>query len=262
MNEKTFWETSPENQQAELPPTSLALTVPKDVSEISAGSNQLVTAAEEFIVDSEAAFQVADEVQARLKAEAKTINEKRLEFTRPIDAIKTKWMNFFKPAIDSRTQAAGIYQTKMSGFLRKQREENDRRQREAEALLAEQRRKQEEEARKLEEKAATRKTEASRGRLLAEAESLRTVSALAPTSVPVAPPPQTVASNVAELWELDRIENMPEFLKWLADHPEWHGVLTLKTGEINRMARQFRNVVPVPGVRFHQRDSFRSKASR
>lgn len=259
MNEQSFWETSPEN---ELPPTSLALTVPKDVSEISAGSNQLVTVANEFIVDSEAAFQVADEVQARLKAEAKAINEKRLEFTRPIDAIKKKWMDFFSPAVDSRTKAAGIYQTKMSGFLRQQREENERKQREAEALQAERQRELQEEARKLEEKAAQRKTEAARGKLLAEAENLRNISALTPTSVPVAPPPQTVASNVAELWELDRVENMPEFLRWLADHPEWHGVITLKTSEINRMARQFNTTVPVPGVKFHQRDSFRSKASR
>lgn len=243
-----------------LPPTTLALTVPRDVSTLATGADRLIVAAEDFVVDSEAAFQVADQVQTQLKTEAKQINDKRLEFTRPIDAIKAKWMDFFKPAIDGRTRAVEIYQQKMSAYLREQREENARKQREAEAILAEQRRKQEEEAKKLEAKAARLKTEEAKQKALAEAQTIRDVATLTPVSVPVAPLPETVASNVAQPWELESITDMAGFLQWLAVHPEWHGVVSIKTGEINRMAKQFRNVVPVPGVKFHQKDSFRTKS--
>ena len=58
-----------------LPPTELALEVPKEMTALVANSSQFEIAANEFPVDSEASFQVADQIQASLKAEAKKINE-------------------------------------------------------------------------------------------------------------------------------------------------------------------------------------------
>lgn len=218
--------------------------------------------AKAFTIDSDVAFQVADSAQSNLKNEAKVFSEERLELTRPIDDFKNVFVAAEKAAVSPLNEAAQVYQLKMSGFRRLEREKAEKAQRDAERLLAEQRAKQEAEARKLEEKAAKLKTPEAQQRALVEAENIRTVAAMTPTSIAPAPAPQTVASNVAELWELQEVTNMPEFLRWLADHPEWHGVISLKTGEINRMARQFRNVVPVPGLKFYTRDSFRTKANR
>src|SRR6266508_3796505 len=166
--------------EAQMPPTSLALIVPKEVEALATGSNQFVEVAEAFEVDSEPAFQVADEVQARLKAEAKAINDKRLEFTRPIDAIKKKWMDFFSPAIEGRTKAATIYQQKMSAYMRAQREEAEAARHEAEELLRKERERLEAEARRREADAAKLKSASAKAKALADAEQARQAAAIVP----------------------------------------------------------------------------------
>lgn len=247
---------------AQLPPTELALTVPKEVSALASGVSQHVALAKEFLVDSEAAFQVADEVQAQLKAEAKEINEKRLEFTRPIDVIKTKWMNFFKPAIDGRNEAATIYQQKMTTYRRAELAKAQEAQRESERLLREERQRLEAEARKKEEHAQTLKNAKAKQRLLDEAEQSRQTAAMVPETVALsAPEPQTVASNVATIWKTE-IVSVTEFLQWVITRPEWLSCVTFKDAEMNRLARQCRDALKVPGVRFVAEDSYRTKAGR
>lgn len=223
-------------------------------------SEEALETAKQFTIDSDVAFQVADSAQSNLKNEAKAFSEERLELTRPIDDFKNVFVGAEKAAVSPLHEAANTYQVKMSAFRRQEREKAEKAQREAERLLAEQRAKQEAEARRLEEKAAKLKTDAAKQKALAEAENIRTVAAMTPTSITPAQAPQTVASNVAEIWEVEEITDTSAYLRWLADHPEWHCVLGYKTAEHNRMARQFRNVVPVPGVKFYQRDSFRTKA--
>lgn len=252
-----------------LPPTELAIEVPAELTAVVANSSAFEIAAKEYTVDSEASFQVADQIQATLKAEAKKINDQRMELTRPIDAFKKKIVEFFALAVDGRTQAAYIYQQKMSEFKRAKILEAENARRDAERLLREQREQEEAKARELELKAEQLKTPAAKARVLAEAEQHRQVAALTPETVALsAPEPKTVASNVAELWELDKLLSIRDFLHWLADHPEWHtlvvdpktGKVHFPIGEMNRMAKQFRNAVPVPGIRFHSKDSFRTKA--
>lgn len=247
------------NEPQLLPPTSLALTVPPEVTSIASGSDAILVAARSFTIDSEPFFQVADEVQCRLKAEAKQINEKRMEFTRPLDALKEQWMEFFRPAISARERAVRIYQQKMSDYRGAARKVALVAQREAERMLREEREKKEAEARKLEERAAKLKTPAAAEKLMNQADEIRQAAALMPESVALAASaPQTVASNVAEIHEVEQIEDMSAYLRWLADHPEWHCVLNFKAAEHNRLAKQF-HTIGVPGVKFGKRDSFRSK---
>lgn len=242
-----------------MPPTELALEVPRGVSTLSVGSDQILIAAQEYEVDSEPSFQVADEIQAQLKAEAKQINEKRVTFTRPLDKLKEEWMDFFRPAVNAREQASRIYQQKMSAFRRQEREKAEAAQRKAEQLLREEREKKEAEARKLEAKAATLKTDSAKQKALQEAEELRQIAALTPETVALsAPAPQTVASNVAETWKAE-VKDTGQFLRWLILHPEWHSCVKFQEAEMNRLARQMRNVVPVQGIRFYTQESFRTK---
>lgn len=243
------------------PPTSVALTVPPELAAMTTNVSQLEVEANGFVVDSEGTFQVADEIQADLKSQAKTINDKRLEFTRPLDKVKKAWMDFFSPAVDARTKAAGIYQNKMSAFRRAEREKAEAAQREAEELLRKEREKLEAEARKREADALKLKTESARAKALADAADARTTAAMMPTSVaPVAFTPRATASSVAETPK-GRAVNTSEALRWLADHPEWQTVVEFKPAELNRMSKQFGDV-KVPGFEFYKEDSFRNKARR
>lgn len=250
------------NEPQVLPPAELHLTVPAEVSAVALGSDRILMVAQEYVIDSEPAFQVGDAVQAQLKAEAKQINDKRMTFTRPLDALKEQWVDFFRPAISAREQAVRIYQSKLSAYRAEERKKAEAAQREAERLLRADREKKEAEARKLEEKAAKLKTPAAAERAMREADEIRHVAAMMPESVALAASaPQTVASNVAEIWDVEKIENMPEYLRWLADHPEWHGVLSFSAAEHKRLAKQF-HAIGVPGLKFGKRDSFRSKPGR
>lgn len=247
-----------------LPPTSLALQVPQEVSSVAVGSDAILVAARAYEVESEVSFQVADEIQAQLKAEAKAINDKRMEFTRPIDAIKKKWMDFFAPAVDARNEAVKVYQQKMSAFRAAERQKSEAAQRETERIVREQKERQEAEARKLEEKAASLKTPARAEALMQKADEIRTAAALMPDTVAVAiSAPATVASSVSEPWIVERFTDVGSFLRWLADHPEWHSILDLKTETraMNRFADQC-HVLEIPGVKFKQKDVFRSKSGR
>ena len=245
-----------------MPPSTLSLTIPNETSALVANSDQFAITAEAFVIDSEVSFQMADEMQADWKAVAKAINDKRMELTKPLDKAKELWMNFFRPAIDGRTKAAATLQQKMSAYRRQEREKAEAARRQAEELARKEREKLEAEARRREEAAAKLKTRAGREKAQREAEELRQTAQMMPETFAVsAPEPQTSASNVAQIWDVEEIADMPAYLRWLADRPEWHVVLGFKDAEHKRLAKQFHSI-GVPGLKFIQRDSFRSKARR
>jgi len=249
-------------QEATMPPTTLALTVPSEMSQLVSGSDRFELAAQEFVVDSEPAFQVADEMQTSLKAEAKKINDLRMDFTRPLDKLKEAWMSFFRPAVEGRTKAAAIYQQKMSAYMRAEREKAEAARREAEELLRKECERLEAEARKREADALKMKSATAKAKALADAEQARQAAAIVPETVALsAPEPQTVASNIATIWKAE-VQNPVEFLQWVITRPEWISCVTFKDAEMNRLARQMRDAVKVPGVKFSPEESFRTKSGR
>lgn len=220
-------------------------------------------------VDTEAMFQLADTLMVSFKKKVKDIGDERLGLTRGIDDFKQVILDAEKLVSKVYENAIGELAERMSTFRRQKRLEVEAAQRAAESELAEQKAKLETEAAKLEDKASTLKTPAAKERAISEAESLRQTAALTPTSVALsASVPQTVASDIGDKWEWQSFPSLSDFLRWLADHPEWHTlVVNPKTGkphfpvgEMNRMAKQFRDIVPVPGVKFHCVDSFRTKS--
>ncbi len=223
--------------------------------------DQLATATG-FVVDSEAAFHVADTVQTEMKAAVKQLNDERLQITRPIDDFKQQFLDAAKPAIDNFTAAAKCYTDQMSAYRRQQREKAEAARLESERLLRLERERQEAAARKLEEKAATLKTAAAQEKAKQEAAEIRQVAAMMPETVALsAPEPQTVASNVATIWKAE-VLNPVEFIQWLITRPEWMTCIQFKDAEMNRLARQMRDAIPVPGVKFTPEESYRSKAGR
>jgi hypothetical protein len=92
-----------------------------------------------------------------------------------------------------------------------------------------------------------------------EADELRQTAAMMPESFAVsAAQPQTVASNVAQIWK-GTVETRVLFLQWLLEHPEWLTCVEFKAVEVNRLARQVQHVVKVPGLQVTQEESFRNK---
>lgn len=248
--------------ETQMPPTDLSLTVPAEMNQLVAGVERFELAANEFIVYSEVSFQLADHIQSSLKSESKQIDDKRKELTRPIDGFKKKIMDFFNPAVEARSRAMLIYQQKMTTYRRQEREKAEAAQRESERLLREERARLEAEARKKEAHALTLKNAAAKQRALDEAEQARQTAAMVPETVALSSPePQTVASNIATTWKAEVI-NPVEFLQWVITRPEWLSCVTFKDAEMNRMARQCRDAMKVPGVKFVPEDSYRTKSSR
>lgn len=220
-------------------------------------------------IDSEGVYQLVDTLMASFKKRAKENDDERMGHVRPIDDFRQTVHGAGKESVDIYEQTAKALGEKMSAYRRLKKLQAEQAQRAAEAELAAQRARLETEAARLEQKAETLKTDAAKARVLGDAEALRQTAALTPATVALsAPAPQNVASDVGDKWEWESFPSVAAFLHWLADHPEWHTlVVNPKTGkpnfpvsEMNRMAKQFRDVVPVPGIKFHSIDSFRTKS--
>lgn len=256
-----------------LPPNETALTVRPLPAELLnrfdafiigaeakvAASQKTLHDANGITVDSEAAFIVMDTILAIAKRADKANEDERLALTRPIDDFKNQFLAADRLAHGNYAEVIRVCTKKMSDFRGAARKIAEVAQREAERMLREEREAKEAEARKLEERAAKLKTPAAAERAMREADEIRQVAAMMPESVALAASaPQTVASNVAEIHEVEQIADMSAYLRWLADHPEWHCVLNFKAAEHNRLAKQF-HAIGVPGLKFGKRDSFRSK---
>jgi hypothetical protein len=226
-----------------LPPTELALQVPREITALVSAQSRFETDAEAFEVNSEASYQVADQVKESLKAEAKKIDEQRKMLTRPIDALKKTWMDWFAPAITSRTNAVVKYEMKMITYRRDRQLKAQEAQTVAEKLLQSQKEDQLRRAQKLEERAALLKTDSGKQKLYDEAERIKEATILMPDSIAIAPAePQGVASDTRDNWKCEpKSGRMRDALVWLADHPEWWDMVDFKAAPSKRMAKQFHN---------------------
>lgn len=200
--------------------------------------------AEAFVVDSEAAFQLADSLQTDLKARVKDIGTERLSLTRAIDDFKKVITDAEKSVSDPCNKAVQIYQMKMFAFRAEVQKKAQEAQRESERLLQETKNRELERARKLEERAALLTKESAKQKLYDQADSIKQAATLMPESVPVsAAEPTTIASDLRDNWKGEPKQGrMKDALLWLAEHPEWWDVIDFKAAPMKRMAKQFHNV--------------------
>jgi len=226
-----------------LPPSELVLDVPADAAALANEPSRFEVEASGFVVDSEASYQVADQIKESLKAEARKIDEQRKALTRPIDALKKKWMDFFGPAITARTNAVATYEHKMLGYRRDQQQKAREAQQEAERLLQKQKQDRLDRAQKLDDRAAQVKSESAKQRLHDEAEQLRAAAVLMPESIALASAePKGTASDTRDNWKAEpKPGRMKDVLLWLADHPEWWDLVDFKAAPSKRLAKQFHN---------------------
>jgi hypothetical protein len=130
--------------------------------------DSLVTPAERFldnasslVIDSQDMYEFAAGELQSLKGQKSRFEEKRKEFTGPLDALRKKWVAFFQTPIDVLSKAEEIYKNKMLQYA----SEVERKRSEEAAAL---RLKVAEERRKLEDEAAAMRAKAEEQKRLAE----------------------------------------------------------------------------------------------
>lgn len=137
-------------------PNEFALAYQADagpvVAEARETAGNLVARATALTVADAATYQESGELILELKRKQKDYDGKRKELTRPLDALKAKWMEFFQPVVDAIEQAISSLEGRRTSY-RREKEAEERRLREA--ALKEQARLQgiaDRQAAKLEEK--------------------------------------------------------------------------------------------------------------
>lgn len=104
-------------------------------------------------VDSDDMYTLVGEEKRMIKGRIKLLEEKRMSFTRPLDAIKKQWMAFFDEPLKMWQEADGIYEDKLLFYKAVQ----DKKRAEAEKIARDM---AEGERRRLEEMARTMRVEA------------------------------------------------------------------------------------------------------
>lgn len=126
----------------------------------AASVTTMLTWAQQLTVSTAEDYEKAGEGLRRIKARAKALDEKRKELTQPLDALKKKWMDFFRGPQETLAQAEAACKKMMIAY----QDEQDRIRKEAERQAAEAARKERErlerEAAKLEEKARQERAKA------------------------------------------------------------------------------------------------------
>lgn len=233
-----------------------------EMDEAAQRSESLIPAAEQFEVTNETEYDFADHMRVTLETEAKALNDRRLVLTRPLDDFKNAVTGATKILLDRSKAASAIWNRKALIYYQAQQEIAREAQRKAEA---EQRRKQEElnaAAARREAEAAKLKTDAARARAQAEADALRQAAIHTPVQMAVsAPAPQSGSSDVRDRWKWE-VESVAEFLPWIAQHPEWHDVVTFTKGQMNTLAGKYKDSLTIPGVRIWSEEQFHKKPVR
>lgn len=104
---------------------------PDDVKAMSA-----LTYAETFAIASASDSAKGQEASQRLNTQIKVLDDKRKELTRPLDALKTKWMEFFGGPIEKFKKAKGIIDAKVIAWNKEQDEIRKAEQRRLDKIAA------------------------------------------------------------------------------------------------------------------------------
>jgi hypothetical protein len=166
--------------------------------ELMAPAEKAVLFANSLIVDSDDTYAYAGQELQEIKGRISALEEKRLSFTRPLDAIKKQWMEFFGEPINFLTGAEQTYKSKMLTYSTAQEKKRQEEEARLRAIAEEERRKKEAEAERLRIEAAEalKKAEEARNEgKVEEAAQLEGKAAMASLESQTAIVEATVISN-------------------------------------------------------------------
>lgn len=243
----------------------------------AASVDTMVAWAEQLAVATTDDYEKAGEGLRRIKARAKELDEKRKELTQPLDALKKKWMDWFRTPLAKLEQAETAVKRNMVAF----QEEQDRIRREAERQAAEAARRERErmdrEAAALAEKArkdaeaAERRAAAMEAEGKAErAEALRAAAAekeqaraadvaalqMASAAMPVAPVvdiPRAASAGIStrEDWDFEIIDE--------AAIPREY--MTVNDKAIRGVVKALKDKAAIPGIRVFSKKNIAARSA-
>ncbi|MDY3115930.1 MAG: hypothetical protein SOR95_08155 [Sutterella sp.] len=185
------------------------------------------------IVDTDS-LNYATNVMNACNKRIKELDAMRKQITRPMDEAKKAIMALFAPAIDRYTDAVAVYKRGISDYMREQ-------QRKAE----EERRRAQEEARKQQEilQAALQQVEDP-----VEASVIQEAMAVTAVTVPQAPKIEKPAGAVIRKKYKGNVVDLKAFLHFVADHPEYHSLVTIRQGDLDRLVGATAGALSIAGV--------------
>jgi hypothetical protein len=164
--------------------SSISVLAPSTENPDSVKAMTALEFAEKFTVTSASDSAKGQEASQRLNGQIKLLNDKRLELTRPLDALKAKWMDFFNGPIEKYQKAKRLMDSKVVAWQNEQEELRRAEQRRLDKIAEDERKRlqaaADETARKAREEADKKRREAeaaaAAGRQ-AEADRLRAQAA-------------------------------------------------------------------------------------
>jgi hypothetical protein len=275
-----------------LPPEVLSanVSVPQQQSIIGPAS-RLLAGVQDMVIDSDPVYEAAADDLANAKSMRKAIDADRKELTRPLDELKAKIMDKYRPAIEVCDQVISIIEPKMLTYRREQeakaeaerkRQEEIARQERArlEQQAAEARRQAEEraaaerEAARIEAEqlaAAGKQEEAQQARDAAERAALETLAnaeaeaaaiqevASVVSAAPVQAPAKVSGTSIAGTYK-GRVKDKLAFVQFVAANPMYLDLLDANETGLNAQARSLKQNLKMPGIEVYLDQSIRSRS--
>jgi len=127
--------------EADAPPAnSVAVAAPTADNPDDVKAMSALTYAETFAIASASDSAKGQEASQRLNTQIKVLDDKRKELTRPLDALKAKWMEFFGGPIEKFKKAKGIIDAKVIAWNAEQEQIRKDEQRRLDKIAADEQR--------------------------------------------------------------------------------------------------------------------------
>jgi hypothetical protein len=224
------------SETIEQPSKTVAVVAP-DAAAIAGNVVQLCGDAADLDVDSPEMLELAGKLTRMLLDRATAIENKRLEFTRPLDELKKKFMSEFAPSIDALRRAAETVKRKALVYSQEQERVARERQAQAEEAARKERQRLQREADKLEAAGKVEKAEAKRD--LADA--------LPAVVMPPALAPVKGSITYRDKWRA-KVTDLPALVRCIAARPEYLALISVNQSELDRLAGVFKKEFSLDGV--------------
>lgn len=122
-------------------------------------ANRVLDTAQQVIVKTPQQAQAAGDWRNKIKAKLKQLDEERKELTRPLDEVKAKIMDKYRPAIDKLNAAYKLFDKGLSDYLALQERARQEQQRKLEAEAEKKRQEAEAKAKEWADKGNDKKAE-------------------------------------------------------------------------------------------------------
>ena len=122
-------------------------------------ANAVLTQARQIVIKTAEQAQLAGDWRNKIKTKLKELDTERKELTRPLDEVKAKIMDKYRPAIDALNSAYQLFDKGLTGYLAEQEHIRQEQQRKLEAEAEKKRKEAEAKAQQFTEKGNEKKAQ-------------------------------------------------------------------------------------------------------